>query len=293
MRLLFAVSLVLTANLAVLADGAEEKPAAAAVPASERDAIADAKRDFEAMKASRASRAQTRDAVPRVSLPGLHTAPAEPAPRTPTGTATPEAKPDNWLVDAMEKGADVRRPRTRDERDFAQRESEGKLRPETHPERGEAKTLAEMTRRESDPTLNPLTRFLSGWMTPGDYLLLQPALGGIPEATAAGYGDLKTLPLSGLPHPAGPAESDFRLRGREIPATGPAPPAVNPYLSPPPPSGARPTASPAPVSLPTFGGSATAISSPRPAPAPVPASKIPEFARPAPDEKYFKQLKRF
>jgi len=294
MRLLFALSLAFAATAAVAADGdgAEEKPAA--VPASEGDAIAGAKRDFEAMKASRAGMAQPKDATPRVSLPGLHTAPAEPAPWAPAGTVAPEAKPDNWLVDAMEKGADVRRPRSRADRDHAQRGSEGKLRPDNRPDGGERPAFAEINLRENDPTLNPLTRFLSGWMTPRDYVLLQPALGGIPAAPASGYSEVNPLPLSGgRPSQTELGESDFRLKGRDTFHAGRLPQPVNPYLPQPPPSGGRPTALSPPVSLPAVAGSGTAISSPPPAPVPANTSKIPEFARPAADEKYFKQLKRF
>ncbi|MES2695041.1 MAG: hypothetical protein V4773_16330 [Verrucomicrobiota bacterium] len=170
---------------------------------------------------------------------------------------------------------------------------------------------------------NPLTRFLGEWMTPRDYAVLKP---GLDEAASgsAGGANSGALPTSssglsisssgGLMLPGG--IEALMPGGGGFPGSGSAGGSIggggggareNPYLqgfettagggggganvgalpSFTPPVPPLPQASPA--------GPGPGAFSPVPVPAPVAPAKpqIPDFARPAQDEKYFKQLKRF
>jgi hypothetical protein len=149
--------------------------------------------------------------------------------------------------------------------------------------------------------LNPLTHFLGDWMTPQDYALLRPGL----ETSSRGGVDRPGAARSSVP-----GMTDFALESalkREIPGgfttvtptTSTPSPRTNPFLeslnrielAPP----TRVIAAQAPPS-PGLVPRAAAQVGPAPAGAAVaaPASpKVPEFAKPGQDEKYFKQLKRF
>jgi hypothetical protein len=276
-------------------------PPAAASPAKE-EPIAAAKREFQGVKSARDAAMQPDGRVPRIAVPELSTGAPPAAPTLQQRTAAPEQKSANWLVDAMEKRPDGRRDagleQTRGGRVTPPRERDvnaatGGDEPGAAVARDQA---LERERKENAAALNPLTRYLGDWMTPQDYALLKPGLqpsmaGGEPRTSGA------TLPF-GVSSPVSPlpgAETAFGLVPPTLPASTPAAPRVNPYLQ-----SLTPAAAPA-----VFTPTASTVSPPSaPAPAPVtvtspptvPAqsgSKVPEFAKPGSDARYFKQLKRF
>ena len=145
---------------------------------------------------------------------------------------------------------------------------------------------------ESPP--NPLTQFLAGWMTPQDYALLKPGLQ--PSDTA------KMLPQTESMAAPATSMSVSIILGTELANStstsersmvGAATQLENPYL--------QMLSDPAPLAVftpPVQPIASTAGPSPAPmifvpAPAPAPPAKIPEFAKPPDDNKYFKPLKRF
>jgi hypothetical protein len=143
------------------------------------------------------------------------------------------------------------------------------------------------------PEFNPLTHYMAGWMTPPDYALLKAGMDGAASASLPSRGD-PSLPSVG---------SDLSVLGDMgsaldlSPAAKSAPfalpkPAGNPFLQSL--SAGGPAAAPAFVTPPApTSGSASSGFAPVPAPVAPAKSKIPDFAKPAMDEKYFKQLKRF
>ncbi len=144
--------------------------------------------------------------------------------------------------------------------------------------------------RQDVPVANPLAGFLNDWMTPQDYALLKPGLAESFETrsdsnkspdlpkTAEIRGGIDGLLLGGNASPAmrAPAAREnpyLESLKVDLPAT----PAV---------TTARPSM---PIAAPT--PARAGIVAPPP-PASV-ANKIPDFAKPPTDEKYFKPLKRF
>ena len=145
---------------------------------------------------------------------------------------------------------------------------------------------------ETPAVVNPLTRYLDDWMTPQDYALLKPGLTSQFDPRAGANNavvpnpDVPVLP-GGL--------SEFAFGGAGVPPHPRDMPKENPYLQ----SlkteslvssttvDSKPVSS-APVLPPTL-----QRVPPRPPLASPAPGRIPDFAKPATDEKYFKQLKRF
>lgn len=315
----------IAAAAAVLAGGAglaaaQEKPAdirAVDTPPA-RDALADTKRELDAIRTLRDPAQQPRTDSPRVGTPEWH-GPSGGAPAPvlrPARPVTSEAKNANWLVDAMQSSAKDR------ERDPAGRnltpsktprrdripESNDRDSLRTNAERPIDRTTPHEAERRPDErepdrpagvdpaaVTNPLTRYLEDWMSPQDFALLapgvlQPGKSGVetlavprPTDTAAG-----TLFPPGVgveatfglrPSAGSPVDSSPRENPFLQSLTLPSAGAIPGMVPPRPPAPAAPIAAPA-----------TALN---PAPVAPPAPRTPDFARPANDEKYFKPLKRF
>ncbi|HEY1110005.1 MAG TPA: hypothetical protein VGE76_15250, partial [Opitutaceae bacterium] len=300
--------------------------APAAAEATPARSIEEARKEFDALKAAReaAQRGQG-TALPRVAVPELHTGLGDPRP-TPGTKANPATDPAkksaNWLVDAMTKEPGSRRDGDRGRAvDSAFRESAGDGvgveaaldDPQSAPSSSAARhgrgANAASEKEKSAEVPNPLNRYLAEWMTPRDYATLKPSLteGLAADGAGASRGGLGeiSLPasmsggLSGITLPGGagpnPADGDAPGAGLKSPAI--APPRENPYLQtfvpPAPPSPSTAAQPPVPAPAPAGGGP---VMSPMPSSTPAtPVAKpaVPDFARPAQDEKYFKQLKRF
>lgn len=297
-------------------------------PAAPGDSISAAKREFDSIKALRdpALPAPSKGTLPNLQVPELHTTTPDAARRVKQKQAEAAAKAKksgtgNWLVDAMEKDArtqagnrgsasDGAGRRTRDSRSEAA--SEDSL--ETDAEgrsllaadeavsgldatRGERRTERERV-DERPNVVNPLTSFLGSWMTPQDYALLRPGLddsgrrNDVPAGAggSAGGGGLaggeSTAQLAFLEsRPASPANPPVRenpfLQALEFPASP-----TGSSLSAPSPTFTLPEMSAAPAAAPLLPATAVAPTHP-------PKSTVPDFAKPALEEKYFKQLKRF
>jgi hypothetical protein len=244
--------------------------------------------------------------LPRASpfeLPALPMSPPQVV--VPNTKAPPrEVKAGNWLVEAMEKETESRESRGGNSRTRSRRgprpagdedsSNTSRSQPnggETRPERSEDERKKN-EEAASNNVVNPLTRYLGEWMTPQDYALLKPGLaeafnGRAYGANSAGMGEGRDAFKPGV-------TPDFGLGGAVAP-TGNVATAKreNPFLEPLkrdlPVNAINGTAKPlahAPV---------TSVS-PTIAPPPartLPPTKIPEFAKPPADDKYFKPLKRF
>jgi hypothetical protein len=278
---------------------AQEPTAALNNSGQAQPSIAGAKKQFESIKSARDSALLPESGMPRVTLPAL----PSPQGSGPPATSTKRAKPDstkaatgNWLVEAMEKQNDRSDPR-RDKSTL--RDRGGKLGSETEDRTGTDSDTRDAARdgqgRKDDETssvVNPLTRYLDDWMTPQDYALLKPGLTSQFDPRAGANNavlsnpDVPVLP-GGL--------SEFALGGTGVPTHLRGMPKENPYLQslrpdsivPPTTVLSKPVVS-APVQPPTV----HRIAPPPPLTSPA-TTKIPDFAKPATDEKYFKQLKRF
>lgn len=310
-------------------NAAESAPVAVQSPANDPAAsVEGARRDLDAIKALRDPSNQQKGALPKLTVPEMHTpTPGAPQPWNPkkSGAAEQHAKKSqNWLVDAMEREArasqarertsgssrDSRLWRDRNEKSGASSNTAGdelgerSERTEGALDRdGEAIAASRETRAEREPAHatpevnNPLTRFLGEWMTPRDYAMLKPAL----DESLSGRGSelAGTSPAGATLGVSGLSGSDATLSGAGGPGRGREIPRDNPYLQ-------AMQNLPAPTGPALLAGAPNVTSLPAPAPvaspraeAPAPPivvppkSKIPEFAKPAQDEKYFKQLKRF
>lgn len=278
------------------ASSTAEKPA----PPIE-DAIEAAKRDFNTVKAARgAALQQPKMDLPSMSAPELQTAPAMPRLQA-TPKLDPKAarKSANWLVDAMTKSdeKELRDPHeTIAESMLREREAADAKDPRMAKDaRGNAARdeNSPMAEKRVGPEFNPLSRYMAGWMTPQDYTLLKSGLDGAAAASLTSRGD-PSLPSVGSDLSVlGDAGSALDLSSgtRTAPFALPKP-SENPFLQSLTSGGAPATTSFAPPPAPS-----SVSTSPTLAPAPAPSaptkSKIPDFAKPAMDEKYFKQLKRF
>lgn len=292
---------------------AQEKNASdtSVTSSSQPNAIAGAKKDFESIKSSRDAALQPKGEMPRVSMPDWQGAsPPSPGAGVQPKTTVRETKSANWLVDAMEKqsGSSSVRGQRDPEREREQvrdrdRDSGWLVRGHALETRNasDERRLPE-SRDEKDPkdtigAVNPLARYLGDWMTPQDYALLKPGLadsllsGAFAKGPAAlpavgSVGSLVSLPANDLT-----SASLAQVK----PVFAPPVARENPYLqslerqessgqifTPQPklPAVAPAPATPSPLFVP-------------PPPVTPPQSKIPEFAKPATDEKYFKPLKRF
>jgi hypothetical protein len=289
---------------------AEEKTNSAptAVAPSE-DAIAIAKREFEAVKSARDAGMQPKGGLPSLAVPELQ-APASGTTWMPPKTIAPPKKSTHWLVDAMEKKSDARKDSRREQTDREHElrtdATESDLTESLADDKsaaGRKGAASPDSERKSKPSVvNPLTQYLGDWMRPQDYALLKPGLeqslagaGSTTRDGNFGYSALNTN--SGTLTANVEATLGLGASNAVAPALATAP-HENPYLQLLNPSAASaPTAAsplmniapaPAPSSPSTMSASLAL-----PAPPPPPKSRMPEFVKPATDEKYFKPLKRF
>ncbi|MBI5381620.1 MAG: hypothetical protein HZA31_06945 [Opitutae bacterium] len=293
---------------AVLALTAAENSPPATTTSAAPDPIAEAKRQFEAV------RGQRRDLPADGKLKLDLAVPAMPATESLPLPSAPSAKPDDaaksgakrdWLLDAM------RRPEKRDERrsgrrgdDSTEHSGERDAREQSLSRRDPAgrdtRSASPLDAATSTPaTPDPMRGYMASWLSPHDYaLLVKPAKGSIGTSQET---DRLSLRL-----PAADTPVELARPGVMPPvATNPDPanrsPRENPYLK------SLPTSSnalapragvaatlPAPVVLqkppPAVAPPVAEIAEP---PRPKPVSTLPPLLKPADDKKYFPQLKRF
>ena len=276
------------------------------------DAIAEARKEFETIKSVREAALLPESRMPKLGVPELS------LPTTPSAVSGPKPKQNprdpkssNWLVDAMAKETNTSAGRTPESRS---KERKARSNSKNHDDgsRGEgargfeARESAaagsereQRDEREEDVTaavvVNPLNAFLGEWMTPQDYALLKPGL--TPKEGSGVAGNVAGLPGSlGVTLP-GNGLKDLSFGG-PVASSNPPPtsPRENPYLQSLKPDAAvtstlnrsRPTET---SMVPNAPRQAPMVA-PTP-PVTPPPSKIPEFAKPPTDDRYFKQLKRF
>lgn len=326
-----AASVAVASLVLGFARAAENPPAPATANgsgsnvATPGDSISSAKRDFDAIKAARDPAQQQKAALPKFGVPELQTGSSDVRPWSPATKgakdAAAKAKSANWLVDAMQNDARDRAdrereglgrsgtPRDRASKTAGENDSESREQGEagsplsTEPRTSER--VASFEQREardekSAAAPNPLTRYLGDWMTPRDYAVLKPTLDEAALGRASGESSLSST--NGLNTPGGFFLGEgVSIRGsgaQNTPPPGLSGKRENPYLtameSAPGPSAPVFSSPPSgvphiPLTLPP----PRAVAPPMPTPTEVPKSKIPDFAKPAHDEKHFKQLKRF
>jgi len=296
-------------------------------PAGE-DAIAKAKRDYEAIKAAKAGGEQPAAAgLPRQDTASfdLHLTADLPAPSTSADAkkkdlANPLAgkKSANWLLDAMSEA------KKGEHKDAKDRSMPGETEDERLTEKtdllGQNRALADekqkagaahaenasgaAEKRHTVEAPNPLTRYMATWMTPKDFALLNPKAATMGALPAAGNGALPSpsdaaSPGGGeagaWPGTSGIAEAFASSPGPALPAQAPKP---NPYLAEftlpaPPPGATRPNA---PAAAPNTGAAVPAAFMPSAPPQQPPAKVSPlleQVQKAQDDAKYLKQLKRF
>lgn len=291
---------------------AQETPAASAATSGSGATIDEAKRDFQALKASRTTPGQATEnlTLPKVDLPSPLPQSAPPA-RTARDEKKEKAaqlKAKNWLLDAMAKhekntpdergrkrgGSLTERASTSDELTLTGQETPdpltGEFRPQDLPHE---KTPAKP--KEAPPLDNPLTPFMAGWISQRDHEALLPKTSATPLLDSS-LAQLIDSPGASLPSTSVGGPASVTLPGfSALPASPPAL-ADNPYLK------ADLPALPAPrVALPAASAALPGpnlppelkpalVEPPAPAKNAVPA---PDLAKPAQDAKYFPQLKRF
>lgn len=246
-------------------------------------------------------------AVPRVSRDASSAASGSVGRAVPA----PKASATNWLLDAMREnqrsaGTSARQlpakaaTKPGDERSLTRASGTDPF--ERHTPNGSS----------SDEARNPFSRYIEQWMSPQDYAVLRPALAPLPGASLAPE---SRPPVAGNAAIAIGAAPSSAL----VPTTTLDPPPhrdgrrgdsrPNPYLEalapvrradPPGFAGTVRTNSPIPVPPVSPGPRTTSAGRPEVANPANPevrnlssATGIPEFVRPADDEKYFKPLKRF
>ena len=290
---LWPVLLVLTVGLL----RAEEKstPPAATPP---DDAITAARRDFDAIKGARAPAEQQRLDLPGLSQPTLHLSgdemsaflESQAAQRKKEQAAKP-AKSANWLVDAMmEKKPGESGGSKSASLPGADPDAEIKLATDL-PETAEVGKKSGGTEARPGAALdNPLTTYMSAWMTPKDFDLLK-----VKTAEA----NFNAGPDQALARPSDAVALEGLMRGDSSVSLGRAAapvvePRVNPYLA-----DLGPGPAEAGLSSPVPGGGNFTPPTPAPLapkndPAPVKTEVPPgDLLKTPADAKYFPQLKRF
>lgn len=296
--------------LAVMAAAAR----AADSPSQAGDSIATAKKDLASIKAPVGQ--DSGAALPTLDMKDVGTISGAALPELPGAPSREkEASLDpakknqgtgNWLVDAMDKRADGgRTTKGRDKDDLLK--SEADL---LHPGDREATlgekdlALAEEAREKDGPkegtafAYNPLDSFMGGWISAKDRDLLVPGTKGEGLSGEAGRSHMDLLPGldagqggSFVENLIGPVDSTPFADSRSAPNPYLAPPDLGPaqtakwFLAP---EGAGPAA-------PGLSDFSRGMSSSGVDPRPLDSSRtfIPDFAQPADDDKYFRQLKRF
>ena len=286
----------------IAAAAAAEEPSAVSTPGPEtkEDPIAAAARDFQSLKT-------TRNPLPSektgLNMSGLTTPEFQNAghgvsvtpsvkPKIPPGA---KSKSANWLVDGVMKktGQSTLDKTVRGTDELSALDALA-----DDPAQADPLTQAEQRSRTEQPKpseaeLNPLMRYMSGWMTSQDYALLRPGLAGAVSADAVARGD-PSLPGATASGPAiafGTNGLSAGLLHADVAPTSVVTVRENPFLQ-----AFNPPPAPAPAAI-ASGAMEPAIAPPirtvTPSAPPMTQPKMPEFARPSDDAKYFKQLKRF
>jgi hypothetical protein len=281
-------------------------------PAPPADSISAAKKDFSAIKAS----GLPTDAAPMVPslemkeigpIPGGGIQPT-PLPVNDPLTLDPAKKrtgTGNWLLDAMDANSEASRGSptgddlARGGADLIRNDERlGGHIDRSVPSSRDSREKAEAKEIESR-AFNPLDSFMAGWISSRDHdLLLSSAK---PESLAPGEvpkARFDVLPGLEVAPPAG--GMDGSLPSPEAASWADAKATVNPYLA------IEESAVPAPMKVfmapefPSFAPDTDpyvvrgpSLSGVDPGSVDSPRSFIPDFAQPAEDDKYFKQLKRF
>ncbi len=280
------------ALLAVLAARAEDKPA----PTNAGEAtISSAKKDFDAIKASRDGALQQKAELPR--LGGVPDLPAgnENLPR-PWASKKDELlekqkKSQNWLLDAMQKDKKSGATTAKDRDDELPTDDDKAASRETNEADRERDA-------KSTPVVNPLARYMSGWLTPQDFAMLQASGSlALKDGGAANSGSTASVNLPGAATPSG-GNFDASLAGIGLgnPANQPnlSAPQENPFLASLVSGGSTPAFTPPATMPPPAPPASTSAIFQAPAPEPASArSNIPDFAKPSEDAKAFKPMKRF
>lgn len=278
---------------------------------AEDDSITAAKRQLETLKsdANSARASSATGALPSVAVPEMNTGKAEDAPPSQDALlkeakrrARQEKAAANWLLDAMtkEKSAAAKKSGERGEKasvserdfdsDWESQEDELERTASEPRVATDAKGLDDGKRTAPPSVVNPFARYMSDWLSPQDYSLLNKTVDVAREANPSREAAPVTPSVSGID----PAFSGLGLIGRpdEKPALPAVKPADNPYL--------QGFSVPDPVTLSSIPPPQAVPSVPPPAPAPPPVfeppatkSSLPDFVKPATDDKYFKPLKRF
>ncbi|HVU35470.1 MAG TPA: hypothetical protein VHE61_18675 [Opitutaceae bacterium] len=293
------------------------------------DSIAAAKRDLDALKRSTNSALPTPATGTGIALPAMPQGPSDDVvpivnQSSVDAAKAAEKKRANWLVDAMmapkKKGAGdskdsadpfARLDRRRDSTmsgsrssDRASDASDSDANPFDVTLDPDSRADSSGDSRSSDsalsgstpaaPGANPLAQFMSGWMSPRDYALLRRT---VETPDKSSVSDSATSAAAAVP-----GDSTSVLGGIDLSALSASNPALNSAAPPPDNPYVDALNAPDPSSF-TASAAAPAASAIPPPPAPVFAppppppeqdkSNIPDFAKPDPDDKYFKPLKRF
>ena len=293
------VRLALVLAFAATAALADEKAPAdkLAAPATE-DALAVAQLEFQTIKATRGTAPQQ----PGIELPKMITPELQLGGDPPVVERTVPPQPDekmkaaNWLVDGvLKKSKTESREESADEHTSSfGREGLGADQRQVGWQVGHGK--GESVSRSGKPSAaegNPLDRYMAAWMTPRDFVLLQPVTGGEIAGNLAGQGGLRSATPSdfSLPGASGTAPSTLKRINTVTSSAQTDAPRKNPFLTalvslPQPPT----------TLIPTSGANSIGNSVSRPSIPMEPAaaqSNVPDFVKPNDDAKYFKQLKRF
>ena len=277
-------------------EGTKAPPAAETAPP---DPIAEAKRQFEAIRNQRREFVSDTELKLSVAPPALPT--DQPEPRQPRAASSPDAaKADtakSWLLDAM------RRPGQPDEKNRRRGEDEAATADdfgfEKKPaEDAESNPRDARAKEHSAPAVDPLRDYLAVWMTPADYALLVKPTTDRPETALATDFAAELAPLAMMGNRTTP-EAQTRADGSLAPAN--LAPRENPYLKT---SQSSTTAfGTADGGASTFTGAQSEFKSPVPAGARTPdyttptqtvtPPALPDRLKPPDDKKYFPQLKRF
>lgn len=279
-----------------------------AAPQNNGPTIDEAKREFQALKASRATPDQISGNLnlPKVDLPS----PLPEAAPSPSAAAkklkaekAAQQKSKNWLLEAMAQtekskttGSATDRKRAKEDLDADDSPLARSLDGEADPldPTGELRDRSQRTEQLPAPSTlrldNPLTPYMTGWISPRDHDVLLPKTSATPmlDASLAQLVDAPgALPATTAVTTAGPGFSP--LPGT---ATGPA---DNPYLRVELPLPAPAATIPGTVLPGPAAGLPPELKAPTPEPV-APAKLAPgpaDLSKPEHDAKYFPQLKRF
>jgi hypothetical protein len=282
-------------------------------PAPDADSIAAAKKDFAAIKSAAAPDGAA--SLPTLDMKDIGPAPGAPAPAAPTPLPTEKSNSldpnkktgtGNWLVDAMDKDAD--RSRTskpgddllKDDSDLTEdADRAGERGSKGTQSSADARDASDSKKEPAEHVYNPLDSFMGSWISARDHDLLVPTAKG-ESAAEADLGRARVEAPAGGDVAASSSLVDLLLPAPDTASWVDSKVEANPYIAPidseaasamrlfnaPESSGLSPFELP---------DSSRAAASSGPAAQPADSSRtyLPDFAQPADDDKYFKQMKRF